>query len=255
MSRIYIFAASKMEADPVTALAESNGGTVSSNAERLQVGQNELTLIIGGMGPQLAKATASSTFGPWIGGSSTRFSQDKPDAVLVIGLCGGLTQSISSSRIVVYAKCLSTEPKMAPLDCSPAIAGRLPQLLGSRGIVCESVDGITSPRIAVRKADRLGLAAHGASVVDMETYEIVSAAGRAGVPAAVLRVVSDTVDWELPDFNQALNAQGALDRRKALGVALASPLRTYRLLLANKRAMRRLVEALAVVLAADWFTT
>ena len=42
---------------------------------------------------------------------------------------------------------------------------------------------------------------------------------RGGAPV-VLRVVSDSLDAEMPDFNPALNAQGALDGRRALWIAL-----------------------------------
>ena len=74
-----------------------------------------------------------------------------------------------------------------------------------------------------------------------------------GVPAVALRVVADAVDRGLPDFNRALNDAGGLDGRKALKVVLGSPLKTVRLLLANKRAMQHLNKALEIVLASDCF--
>lgn len=256
MSGLYIFSASKMEAAPVLEIARTRAESMPpAGATRLKVGANELTSIVGGMGPRLARAAAAQAFGPWLEqtGSATT-SGDKPQAILVIGLCGGLTHSVPELLVVAYSNCQSSEPMLPPLPCSSSITNRLAQLLNSRGITCECVVGITSARIAVRKADRLVLAASGASVVDMESYEILSVAARAGVPAAVLRVVSDAVDRELPDFNRALNAQGSLDGRKALRVAVGSPLQTLRLLAANKRAMRQLTEALTVVLPADWST-
>ena len=126
--------------------------------------------------------------------------------------------------------------------------------LQEQGITVDRVIGITSPSIATTKADRLALAKSGATAVDMESYPIVSAAVRAGVPAVVLRVVSDSLDTEMPDFNAALNAQGALDGRKALWIALRSPLETYRLLAANKRAMERLTPAVKLILESDCFS-
>ncbi len=119
-------------------------------------------------------------------------------------------------------------------------------------MACDTVVGITSARIAVTAEDRLSLAQAGADVVDMESYEILAIANRAGLPTAVLRVVGDTAAQDLPNFNQALDAQGALDRRKALRIAVCSPLRTLRLLRANKRAITYLGKALAGVLTADW---
>ncbi len=79
-------------------------------------------------------------------------------------------------------------------------------------------------------------------------------AARAGVPAVVLRVVSDSLDAEMPDFNPALNAQGALDGRTALWIALGSPLETLRLLAANKRAIERLTPAVKLILESDCFS-
>ena len=69
----------------------------------------------------------------------------------------------------------------------------------------------------------------------------------------VLRVVADSLDRRLPDLNRALNDTGGLDGRKALGVALRSPVATVRLLSANKRAMQRLAGALEIVLKAPCF--
>ena len=244
MSTVYIFAASKMEAAPVLEIARAMGGSVPpAGVVRVTVGTNELTSVVGGMGPKLARATAQEAL---------RARPDKPQAVLVIGLCGGLIDSVPESQVVTYTECWSTEPKLPPLVCSTPLTSRLAQLLNFRGIACTCVVGVTSPRIAVRKADRLALAESGASVVDMESYEILAVAADSGVPATVLRVVSDSVDRELPDFNQALNAQGSLDGGKALRVAVGSPLRTLRLLAANKRAMRQLTDALRIVLPADW---
>ena len=252
MSRIFVFAASKMEVRPVLELTRPNAADgLPAPGATLRAGPNELTLIVSGMGPQLARKTGAESLSAWMDQhGSDRVSGGKPDAVLVIGLCGGLIRSLPQSRLVLYKSCLSGagEPR---LDCAPAITSRLAQLLGSGGMACESVVGITSPRIAATTADRLTLASSGAGVVDMESYEFIAAAERASVPAAVLRVVSDSIDSTLPDFNHALNADGALDGRKALRVALGSPVQTFRLLAQNKRAMRELAAALMIVLGAD----
>jgi nucleoside phosphorylase len=119
-------------------------------------------------------------------------------------------------------------------------------------IPCDWAVGITSPRIATTSNERAALAEFGAVVVDMESYPILSAAAKAGVPAVVLRVVSDSMDRELPDLNRALNEAGGLDGRKALKVALGSPIKTVKLLAANKRAMQRLTLALEVALQAKF---
>ena len=177
----------------------------------------------------------------------------KPDAVLVIGLCGGLTESLPEGRVVAYTACKSTEAAKPVLSCSPTAVDQVVTLLVSSGVACDRAIGITSPRIATNRQERLALADSGAAVVDMESYSILETAATAGVPVAVLRVVADSLDRVLPNLNSALDDAGGLDGRKALRVALGSPVRTAKLLAGNKRAMQSLTKALEIVLKAPCF--
>jgi hypothetical protein len=256
MPLVYVFAASKMEAQPVLLLAARNGTSGQGSTLIIERGDGRFAVIITGMGTRNAEAKADSALGLAASGTgSAPPLAEKPDAVLVIGLCGGLTESLREQHIVAYTECLPTGPNKAPpLQCSRALTDGIVRRLQEQGIAVDRVIGITSPRIAITKADRLALAKSGAAAVDMESYPIVSAAARAGVPAVVLRVVSDSLDAEMPDFNPALNAQGALDGRKALWIALGSPLETFRLLSANKRAMERLTPAVKLILESDCFS-
>jgi nucleoside phosphorylase len=252
MPLVYVFAASKMEAQPVLVLAARNGTSgQGSTVAMIEHGDGRFAVIITGMGTRNAEAKAGTALGlAGPGGDGGPPLGGNPDAVLVIGLCGGLTHSLREQQIVAYTECLSTGPNKAPpLQCSLSLTDDIVRRLQEQGII--RVIGITLPRIATTKADRLALAKSGAAAVDMESYPIVSAAARTGVPAVVLRVVSDSLDTEMPDFNPALNAQGALDGRKALCIALGSPLETFRLLSANKRAMQRLAPAVKLILESD----
>ena len=218
-------------------------------------GGDRFAVIVTGMGTRNAEAKADAALGLAAGARGGPPLAGKPDAVLVIGLCGGLTESLPEQRIVAYTECLSTSPNKAPpLQCSAALTDGIVRRLQQQGITVDRVVAVTSPRIATTKADRLALAKSGAAAVDMESYRIVSAAARVGVPVVVLRVVSDSLDAEMPDFNPALNSQGALDGRKALWIALGSPLETYRLLAANKRAIERLTPAVKQILESDCFS-
>jgi len=86
------------------------------------------------MGTRNAEAKANDVVGLTArGGDGGPPLAGKPDAVVVIGLCGGLTQSLREQQIVAYTECLSTE----------------------QGITVDRVTGITSPRMATTKADRL----------------------------------------------------------------------------------------------------
>ena len=243
MSLVYVFAASPNEGEPVRKIAE-----VADSHSLGRCGSNEVFFIVSGMGPRNARKRAKEVLG--IGTGPT---VPLPDAVLVIGLCGGLTESLPEGRVIAYTACKSTDAAKPMLSCSPNVVDQVVTLLVSSGISCDRALGITSPRIAVNRQERLALAESGAAVVDMETYSILETAATAGVPVAVLRVVADSLDRVLPDLNRALDDTGGLDGRKALRVALASPVRTAKLLAANKRAMQRLTKALEIVLKAPCF--
>jgi len=243
MSVLYVFATSGMEAQPVRKIS-----TVSNGKSRLRCGPNDVALITGAMGPKNARSKAEAALN---GRSGAQF-HSRPDAVISIGLCGGLDSSLPHQRIVAYTECMSTDGGRT-LACSRAITDSAIAVLASANIRCDPVVGITSHRIATTPARKTALADRGVTVVDMESYSILDVAARAGIPAAVIRVVSDPHDWELPDFNRALNEDGGLDGWKALMVALGSPLRTLKLLGANRRAMQSLGRALEIVLKADTF--
>lgn len=250
---IYVFASSKMEAQPVLGLDQKSAAGKETPVIVEQNG-NRFAVVITGMGIGNAKAKSEAVLG-LAGGESGAVPQtaEKPEAILVIGLCGGLTEAMREERIVAYTDCLSAG-NLPPLRCSAAMIDAMVENLQTHSINCDRVTGITSPRIASDRSEKMTLAASGATVVDMESYEILSAAARAEVPAAVLRVVSDSLDANMPNFNPALDANGGLNGRKALGIALGSPLKTLRLVGANKQAMARLTPAVRLILQSNCFS-
>jgi nucleoside phosphorylase len=254
MSLLYIFTFSKVETQQVARLM---GATVNGNPPARvgpsRVGLNDIVLFASDMGPKIARSLANSVLNHGTQTQGHESGNPKPDAILVIGLCGGLTANLRQNTIVTYKECRSTDANGTAYTCSPSLTECLSRVVNSTGTPCESVVGITSPRIATTKEIRLELARSGAQAVDMESYEILAAAHETGVPVAVLRVVADHMDMRLPDLNRALNEAGSLDQRKALRVAIGSPMLTARLVSANKRAMRHLGKALEIVLPSDCF--
>ena len=252
MGRIFILAATKMEADPVARLLGVPQGKCVSEAGPITAGSNQLEFFFTGIGPtQARKRAAEILFDSPQRPTAGDRSSEKPDAVIVIGLCGGLTDSLPETTIVTYSSCVSETSGGIPCSCAPEISAQVTALLNTHNAPCRSVIGITSPRIAVSRNEKLRLAQTGAQVVDMESYEIISAAHKSGIPTMVVRVVSDSLDRQLPDFNRALNPDGTVNNGNALRVMLGSPVLTARAYAANKRAARHLANALKVVLSAD----
>jgi nucleoside phosphorylase len=253
MPLVYVLASSKMEARPI--LAELRDGLTrrARRANILALGPNQVAVVVTGMGPERARMEAEAALG-LVGHSDDGkpVTFHKPDAILVIGVCGGLTEAISEGQIVAYTECFSATRSL-PIRCSSAFTAGLIETLRTHGIVCHPVIGVTSARIASARGEKLTLAREGAMVADMESYEILSAAERAGTPAAVLRVVLDSLSRSMPDFNRALNHRGELDQYKAFWIALASPLKTLRLIAATNRAIKRLAPAVRLVLESNCF--
>ena len=114
MSLVYIFAASAMEVEPVRKIAAA---TDSQSPARC--GANDVVFIVSGMGPANAKSKANAALLARTDASMAV----SPAAVLVIGLCGGLTESLPEGKVVAYTVCKSMEPGKPVLSCSaPTVA-------------------------------------------------------------------------------------------------------------------------------------
>ncbi|MDE3180568.1 MAG: hypothetical protein KGM47_13025 [Acidobacteriota bacterium] len=231
MSLIYFFASTRAEGRSVIPPAAA--------------GNNRVEVFITGVGPGAARRAAAKAM------AGTRARSETPAAILVIGTCGSLSAELPEGSVVIYSSCIPGHAASGEcnLTCSPLLITHMKQALGGRGIAGKTVVGITRPTVAARREDKLLLASRGAQVVDMESYEILSVAGERGVPAAVLRVVSDSLDRSLPDFT--FKPSGSLNVLRTSRIVVGQPLTTVRLALAQRRALRKLKEAVSVLLAAD----
>ncbi|MGH9356323.1 MAG: hypothetical protein ACRD10_09360 [Terriglobia bacterium] len=253
MGPIYVFAASRMEGRPVERLAATRTGAPGIGLAEVRLADaSRIRLIITGIGPRHAEQNARSAFGlgeadpPKTGDEGTR-----PAVVIVIGLCGAVSPSLQEADLVTYTDVVSTEGHQPPLSCARNLRERITNGLSSKGMRCVPVVGISSPQVAVTRKEKLALAQKGAAVVDMESYAVLSAAVEAEVPAAVLRVVSDSLDARIPDFTSAVGADGQIEAGKAARIAARHPLQTARLLLGSQRAMRKLSRALGLLVGSD----
>lgn len=186
------------------------------------------------------------------------------DALLVIGLAGGLDPQLKTGDAVIYDLCFRAQfapeksnskekrpvrEENASVVCDPDFATRLFEKLRAAGVQCKRGAGLTIKRVVIEAENKLALGArYGAAAVDMETYDVVSACARAGVPVAALRVVLDEASDDLPDFNRALRADGSTNVWRLLPALLARPMITARFIFNLRRAMRTLRMAASSVL-------
>jgi adenosylhomocysteine nucleosidase len=82
---------------------------------------------------------------------------------------------------------------------------------------------VTASRAANTAAEKQALSG-GADAVEMESYEVLSAARAASVPAVAIRAVSDGADEDLPfDMNRVFGEDGQVSLPRVLGQVLLRP--------------------------------
>ncbi len=160
-----------------------------------------------GMGPAKSRAAA------------TLLAREEAEALLVLGFCGGLDAQSRPGEVIVADEVLATDDEgHEPARASCHGAERLLDALGSSGLTVRRGPIVGVGKIATGER-REQLRAAGALAVDMESPWL--AAGAAGRPFAVVRVVLDSPSHELFRVGAvpgAIRAARAL--RRAAAVAL-----------------------------------
>lgn len=239
MSYIYLLTATEAEAR--AAARRAFRAPKPGLSREITCGVNRVQVFVTGVGPRAAESAMRSL--------ADEMRVAKPCVIIVAGTCGGLGEGVQEGTIVTYTECLferSASVESATTDAE--LTARMGLVLREAGIESRSVKGVTSPVVAATRGEKIRLAASGASVVDMESYVILSVARQIGVPTLVLRVVSDGADLEVPDFTRAITPAGRVNRLAAAAIASRSPFATARLMLAERRALRKLSLALGTVL-------
>ncbi len=189
------------------------------------------------MGPTAVAAYVKQ----WI--ASEAASGSTAGAVLIMGLCGSLTPTLTVADAVVYASSL--------VDVADALPAAKEKLMFDSGLYStllerleKSVTGVTGlmcDRVVHEAAAKQTLAQlYGADVVDMEGYSILSILQAAGVPVAMLRVVSDDAEHDFPDLSGALTAQGTLKPLPLAMTLIRQPRQAWRLIRGSLRALQQL---------------
>jgi nucleoside phosphorylase len=183
--------------------------------------------------------------GPVAAARSTReaLARGSLGRALLVGLCGLTSPAFVPGDILVYGTIRTLE--RAPLACDPdlsrAVAGAVPgSQSGIRALGVAAV--VTSAHEKRALGERFGVQA-----VDMESFDVLEILRANGVPAAVLRVASDGIDDDLPDFGSAIDAEGNLDQTGVARAMLARPLAGLRMAAGGLRALAALERAVSLL--------
>jgi nucleoside phosphorylase len=142
-----------------------------------------------------------------------------PDLVFTCGFAGGLNPGLPTSTVVFEAD--EPFPYTTRLSAAGAVASRF---------CC--VD-----RVAVTPTDKAELRRQtGADAVEMESGVIRNACSERGIPAATVRVISDSADESLPlDFGALMTPDDRIDFGKLAFALARSPSKIPKLLRFQRR--------------------
>ena len=163
---------------------------------QLVASQPQVKTLLTGIGPRNAEKAIRAAF-----------AQQKPERVLSCGFAGGLRPELAAGTVVFSAdKETGLEPALLAADARPA-----------RFHCVERVATTAEQKRALWQAT-------GADAVDMESQIICALCREQKIPSAIVRVILDTADADLPlDFNQFLTADEELDISRLTRAVLMSP--------------------------------
>ncbi|QLE56733.1 phosphorylase [Nostoc sp. TCL26-01] len=128
--------------------------------------------------------------------------------VLVMGLCGSLSQKYAVGDIVLYDNCRYCEQLQV---CDRSLTAQLNSVLSTQHSALPFVKSLTSDRVISSATEKRHLGETlGVDVVDMEGFAALELLHQAGVAVAMLRVVSDDCHHDIPDISAAINPDGSL---------------------------------------------
>ena len=157
---------------------------------RANIGTNEVTVLLTGMGSENARNAMDS------------ISRERSDVFVSTGLAGALDAALHPGDIVaartseVTDRGLRTESDPGLLDLAAEAGARVVSVF------------LTSETIVTTANEKQSLSFSG-SVVEMETTYVLAEAARRHVPAVAVRSISDAADEDLPvDFQRIADSRG-----------------------------------------------
>ena len=162
------------------------------------------------------------------------FEFTTPQRVLIMGLCGSLSQQYSVGDIVLYQDCCNLNRECLNLE------PELTKLIHSK-LSLNLVTGLTSDRPICLATQKRKLAQqYAVEAVDMEGYGYIKELQRQGISVAMLRVVSDDLTGNISNLSSAIDEDGNL---KFLPLAIAflrQPIAAIRLIKGSLTGLQKL---------------
>lgn len=249
LARLCLVTAVDVEFKTATALLAEKTISAESNFKicRGMVDDRTITILQCGIGAR--------GFAGWL---ANHLTENRYDALIVSGLAGALDPRLKTGDSIVYDHCLDARgaveestPTDLPIQHSHRQAELIRTLLDAlreSALNCVYGSGITVSHVVVNAQDKLWMGQqHQAVAVDMESFDVMQIAAKCGVPAAVVRVISDEAEHDLPDFNAAAEPDGTINPRRMAAALLRRPVASARFLRNLKPVLAALRNVLEVV--------
>jgi nucleoside phosphorylase len=174
--------------------------------------------------------------------ADAHFLNHAQSGVLVTGLCGSLNPRYALGEIVLYQNCVYQVNATTPLiqTCDSALTALFYSSLQEK---VSLVKALTSDRIIWSAAEKRHLSEQsGTDVVDMEGFAVLECLSQAGVAIAMLRVISDDCQHDIPDLNSSVSPDGSLQPLSLASRMLRQPLAATRLIRGSLKGLKVLQE-------------
>ncbi|MEH2375889.1 5'-methylthioadenosine/S-adenosylhomocysteine nucleosidase family protein [Nostoc sp.] len=172
--------------------------------------------------------------------------------VLIMGICGSLSDRYKVGDLVLYQDCLYQGKQqecdrtftaqlhsalLTPIRLRPSTTLRTSSRQAHSPL--NLVKALTSDRVIWSAAEKRHLGETlAADVVDMEGFTALEFFNAAGVDVAILRVVSDDCQHNIPDLTSAINSDGSLNPLPLAIGMLRQPLAATRLIRGSLTALK-----------------
>ncbi|MGK7942481.1 MAG: purine phosphorylase [Crocosphaera sp.] len=172
---------------------------------------------------------------------SRDFINKLPQGLILMGLGGSLSPNYSVGDVILYRDCaLMDDSQEEWASCNQFLNQWVFEQLGNR---CFWGRGITSDRIICSAQEKLLLGKkYQADVVDMEGMALLKWSQQWNIPVAMIRVISDGCQQDLPDLSKAFNSDGSLQPFIITRQMLKNPSNSIHLIRSSLKSLRVLKE-------------
>lgn len=169
------------------------------------------------------------------------FLNKRPQGLILMGLGGSLSQNYSVGDVILYKKCgLMDDSQESKGQCDQFLTKSLFQQLGNSPLIGT---GITSDRVICSAQEKLLLGKkYQADVVDMEGYALLHWSEKLDIPVAMIRVISDNCQQDLPDLTKAFREDGTLQPLILARQMLKNPSNSIHLIRSSLQSLKVLKE-------------